>query len=290
VQDVALRQFLENWLLRKLLTKKQAEIKAKGYPKLLSFPHCNQWIEQAIAGLYEEDLLLPLFGTVFPARQIDFSARAAVDIGANIGNHTCYMARYFKKVIAVEPNPTVSSVLKSNLVANDIGNVEMYEVGLSDTIGRLPFVECSRNFGASRVLIADQPAGAGKTKELPVTTGDSILKACEIPVGLIKIDVEGFELKVLKGLSNTLAQHKPVVLFEAHRAGGENGALRVQDHLKAHGYAYFYAIEKKNLDHFPGLMRKLMRFLVGRDLYISQLDRIENRFYHAIIASSYRLL
>lgn len=290
MQDVGFRQFLENWLLRKLLTKKQSEVKAKGYPKLLSFPHCNQWIEQAITGLYEEDLLLPLFGVVFPSRQIDFSAHAAVDVGANVGNHSCFMARYFKKVIAVEPNPTVSAVLKSNLAVNDIGNVEVHEVGLSDTTGRLPFVESSRNFGASRFQSAGQPAGVGKAKELPVTTGDALLKTCEIPVGVIKIDVEGFELKVLKGLENTLGQYKPIVLFEAHRAGGENGSLQVQGYLKDHGYAYFYTIGKKDLGYLSGVVRGFIRLLVGRDLYISQMDRIEDRFYHAIVASSYPLL
>ena len=72
------------------------------------------------------------------------------------------------------------------------------------------------NMGASTLV--DEPADSSLhiTSKVPVLTevGDEVLASDPRPIRLIKIDVEGFELKVLRGLTRTLAASHPVVITE----------------------------------------------------------------------------
>ncbi|MDJ0629838.1 MAG: FkbM family methyltransferase [Rhodobacter sp.] len=134
-----------------------------------------------------------------------------VDIGANIGNHTLYMARHSQaaRIIPMEPNPAAISLLAAVVRLNQIEDkVELgalgYGIGDREAEGysvKIP----KGNLGWTRIA---QEGG-----DLSLRTGDSLL-AHEERVDLIKIDVEGMEVAALSGLGNTLRRHRPALFVE----------------------------------------------------------------------------
>ncbi|MCY4541866.1 MAG: FkbM family methyltransferase, partial [Rhodobacteraceae bacterium] len=98
-------------------------------------------------GSYEWRHLDALARDVFPQLPRDSTA---LDVGANIGNHTVFFARHFHRVIAFEPNPAANALLKVN--AAEYGPaVEVKPFGLSDSPARLNFEIVERNVGGSRI-------------------------------------------------------------------------------------------------------------------------------------------
>lgn len=135
------------------------------------------------------------------------------DIGANVGNHTLFFATLgnASKVISIEPNPLAYKLLVSNVALNglnDVVDLSKVGLGLSDVPAKgYAMEERKKNLGGARML-----QGEG---DIEVDTGDNIF-AGEIP-SMIKIDVEGMELKVLAGLDKTINEHRPVIFVEVDR-------------------------------------------------------------------------
>lgn len=132
------------------------------------------------------------------------------DIGANIGNHTLFAAAFFglSRVICFEPNPRAIRLLCANVALNqmsDIVDLSNLGVGVSnETRGDFGMETRGKRLGSLRML-----EGQG---EISVVTGDSVLLDAKPDV--IKIDVEGMELKVLNGLSETIRRHEPTIFVE----------------------------------------------------------------------------
>lgn len=136
-----------------------------------------------------------------------------VDIGANIGNHTLFFALFGhpRKIIPFEPNPLACELLLANVAVNDIGavtDVSHIGCGLSDREGQgFGMQSRVRNLGGAKML--------ENQGDIVTHTGDALL-AGTMPA-LIKIDVEGMEMQVLKGLDLTIGRAKPVLFVEVDR-------------------------------------------------------------------------
>lgn len=150
-----------------------------------------------------------------------------IDIGANVGNHALYFATRMSaaRVIAVEPNPLAMAPLVANVLINGLSAVidlSLLGVGLSDRSDKgFGMKRHDRNLGATRMF-----AGKG---DMHVHAGDDLLED-EAP-DLIKIDVEGMEIKVLFGLKRLISQHRPVILIEVDEENApEFEAWRVRHH------------------------------------------------------------
>ena len=143
------------------------------------------------------------------------SGAHVIDIGANVGNHALYFATRMQaaRVVVVEPNPLALAPLVANVVVNrltDVIDLGALGVGLSDVSqGGYGMKRHDRNLGATKMF-----EGRGR---LEVHAGDDLF-ADETP-DLIKIDVEGMEMKVLSGLEKIISTHRPVILIEVD---GEN--------------------------------------------------------------------
>jgi FkbM family methyltransferase len=137
-----------------------------------------------------------------------------VDVGANEGMMTLLGAHLVGpggQVVAFEPNPLPRAILKRNLARNGIPNVELHAAGLGEHPADMALFVPDINSGEGSFT---EPAGeaAGTYVECPVMVGDDAL-AGRHP-RMIKIDVEGFEMRVLAGLSATIAAAKPMVVVE----------------------------------------------------------------------------
>jgi FkbM family methyltransferase len=137
-----------------------------------------------------------------------------VDIGANEGMMTLLGARLVGDtglVISFEPNPGPGGLLRRNLQRNAIMNVEFHAAGLGEKRGEMPLFVPHINTGEGSFTAPADEAG-GEYVTCPVEVGDDMIG--ERTPRLIKIDVEGFEAHVLKGLEGTLARAKPSVCME----------------------------------------------------------------------------
>jgi FkbM family methyltransferase len=138
------------------------------------------------------------------ARRLLQESDVFVDVGANIGLYTCLARAAHRTVIAVEPLPRNLEYLYANLRANGFEDVEVFPVGLAQAAGLATLFGGST--GASLIRgWADAPAPLQRT--IPLSTLDTLLG--DRFAGqrlLIKIDVEGAELGVLRGAARTLSR------------------------------------------------------------------------------------
>lgn len=146
------------------------------------------------------------------------------DVGANTGLYTLFGARRCSKVVAFEPYPPNVSVLERDVSRNDLSNVEIREIALSDSNGRVSFDqpdEVDVGYGSSSIA-RDDP---DDTIVVPARTGDDLISAGEVPVpDVVKIDVEGSEPLVIDGLERTLSTPScRLVYCEVHLADADHG-------------------------------------------------------------------
>jgi FkbM family methyltransferase len=234
--------------------------------------------EMLVAGIHEGQFLQPLFGHFLAAYKTRFAEEIALDVGANIGNHSLFFSRYFKTVLAVEPNPVTLNVLRANAALSG-ADIRVMPMGFAEQDGLLAFFSNSRgNLGASGFAFADGPTSSrnGERIECAVRRGDAVLAEVLVgdtrKIGLIKLDVEGAELSALRGLSNCLKQHQPFVIFESLKSDGENGGRAIFSLLRDAGYGDFYAVESSVTNAHRSLSGLLSRLMHGEHVSLRKLE------------------
>jgi FkbM family methyltransferase len=141
-------------------------------------------------------------------REIYVPGTTIFDVGANIGNHTLYFSKILgARVIAVEPNELALRLLRKNVMQNAVESlVTVVPAGVGAYEGWGQVVKGSeRNKGSATLQM-----GTGQVR---VVTLDS-LPATD-PVSLVKIDVEGMELDVLRGAGGLIDRWLPDLFIEA---------------------------------------------------------------------------
>jgi FkbM family methyltransferase len=145
-----------------------------------------------------------------------------VDIGGNIGMVTLVAARAVGRTGVVEtfePNPDCLARLRGTIARNAIDWVKIHPYGVSDEPGALELTVFDNHSGVGTFApVSAQDAAATKRMKLELVRADDVLARDPRPIKLIKIDVEGFETKALKGLLETLKQHHPMVVVETVEA------------------------------------------------------------------------
>lgn len=138
------------------------------------------------------------------------------DVGANIGQHALFMSLHADRVHAFEPYAAVSEKLERHIELNQIKNIALHKVGLSNKAEELDFfAPTGRNQGIGSFDAGTVSKGNKRLGKLALVCGDDYLKEQALnDIDLLKIDVEGFEKNVLQGLGETLQQSRPVVVVE----------------------------------------------------------------------------
>ncbi len=135
-----------------------------------------------------------------------------LDIGANIGCHALRMARLAKggRVIAFEPMEWAWRRLRRNLQLNDLPNIEVEKTALSDVNGFRDIV-----FQTSWKIDPAEEDAALSPERVKFMTLDEYVKERSLQsVDLIKLDVDGYEYKVLRGGRRTLESFLPTLIME----------------------------------------------------------------------------
>lgn len=240
----------------------------RNLPRLAVIAHDQIGDSVVIDGRYETDVLDAIAEWLLPRAVPDHRTAIALDVGANIGNHALAFAPLFAKVLAFEPNPIALHLLRANVELNAVSNIEIYACGLGHADGQFRYALVPDNLGGGRFL--SDRALSSNGPMFDVRNGDALLSRREEGqrIGLVKVDVEGMEDSVFQGLSKTLREHKPVVLFEAltpEACVNNTNALRVL------GYTHFFAVERRDSCLPLASLRMALRLIRGADVLVTPL-------------------
>jgi FkbM family methyltransferase len=166
---------------------------------------------------YNEDADLALFS------ELSKSSNCVLDIGANTGLFSIIssITNPNLKIYAFEPYGVNVDRLRFNLVANKIDNVKIINEALGDKTGTLE-IAVPKDGSITSVASADHqfskkihPDVEWETIMVFMNTLDNFREKLDMPINLIKCDVETFEMSVFKGAVNTLETDKPTIIFES---------------------------------------------------------------------------
>jgi FkbM family methyltransferase len=256
---------IEHRIALKVLKRHALRIRDAGYPQLaiLSQDYIGQHVQ--VFGRYEDELLLALESLL--AEQV-LSDSCALDVGANIGNHSVAFSEWFAAVYAFEPHPRTFELLRFNTAPFE--NIICRAVALSSDTKQVVLRSQPGNSGAAQLVSHQEVLEPQFVSVVPAVTLDAIADEFGERVGLIKIDVEGHEEAVLLGGARLLETHRPIVLFEQRRIEANVFAL-----LERFGYQSFaYFSPKRWVPRWPRFWRRLAGsgILFGREVYLKEVN------------------
>lgn len=144
-----------------------------------------------------------------------------VDVGAHIGLVTMPMSSVVSqrgRVIAFEPATMNLKYLHEHIEQNQLRNVELHDCLLGESMKTdVEFFEQMTATGMNSLVVKKNHSNYSKTYKNQMTL-DSIFKANKLVPEVIKIDVEGAEINVLKGGVNTIKKYRPYIFLSVHPA------------------------------------------------------------------------
>lgn len=162
--------------------------------------------------------LIPLFAPLIPADAV------VLDVGAHAGQFAKLFARLAPRgrVYAFEPSAYARSVLGPALAVGGKGRVEVVPMGLSDKAGDQVLhtpVKRRGGLGFGIAHLGGEPSGAGVDQTIALTTLDRFVEARGLArLDLIKLDIEGWELRALRGGQRALERFGPALYVEVDDA------------------------------------------------------------------------
>jgi FkbM family methyltransferase len=208
---------LPKWFIKPAIGK--VELTTNFGFKINLDPVFDKNIENVIyeRGVYEQ-------GTVSVLQDFLETGDTFVDAGANIGWLSLVAANKVGingKVIAFEPVPSTFEILKSNKSLNNFKQIELNQFALGRKTERLTIYPETENRGGASILNHQSNKGV----EIEVKKLDDLKLSSKVDV--LKIDVEGFELDVLKGAVETIQKDKPKLIIE-HSIDRNNSAEKYE--------------------------------------------------------------
>jgi len=186
---------------------------------------------------------------------LGFTGQTVYDIGGYVGIFTMFFARTVGsngKVVTFEPNPWNYNMIMEHLRLNNFDNVEVCQIALGKEKRKatLAFRQSGTGTGSLQENIKAsilQEKGAN-TIEVRMDSLDKQIATNNLPrPDFAKIDVEGLEMDVLHGMSNTIKNCKPKLFIEIHGVDAQRkieNVQRVIDFLIARGYS-IYSVESR---------------------------------------------
>lgn len=136
-----------------------------------------------------------------------------IDVGGFIGDSAIIFSKYTdKNVYTFEASPENFELVKKTLELNRTANVIPVNIALGDKVDDVLYVTGSSSCKTTTSHKCE------KAETIKATTLDSYIEKNNIDVGLIKVDIEGFEQKFLKGAENTIKTQKPALLISIYHS------------------------------------------------------------------------
>lgn len=165
-----------------------------------------------------------------------------------------------KRVVAVDASPVAFARLLYNIHKNGLRNVTPVECAMSDSPGELRM-----HYEWEHAVAAEVRDSGQSFLTVEKRTGDDLCQSLSFAPDAIKIDVEGHEVKVLKGLSHVIERHRPLIFLELHptRISDEKDSIEdMLNYLAAKRYR-ITSMDSRNLPiHDAGQLTQLQRLLL----------------------------
>ena len=148
-----------------------------------------------------------------------------IDVGAHIGKYSIVLSKYSDKVIAIEPDPYNYVILKKNIEMNKLTNIIPLNIAVYSHDTYLDFITLADYTAHSHIKHSSPFDGAtniaerAETIRVKALTLDSIMRELTIlqdSFFVLKIDVEGAEVEVLRGATHTLDKTIALVIETSH--------------------------------------------------------------------------
>ncbi len=235
------RRLYENGIL------KRGEMVAPVLGRPIRFRVSSRVEITSIETLFAED--------AFFARMLE-SLRAGdvfFDVGANIGLVTLLTAKEHPdiSVHSFEPEPRNADRLAENVAANGLQNVRLHRVALGSSPGTAKLFVIGEMGSGLHSLAPCEKAGHASI-DIPVTTGAEVSREVGVRPSVMKVDVEGFEMDVLKGCEPLLGPGRcREVFLEAHAHAAES-AREIQAWMESRGYTMIWSSKRvlEELQHY----------------------------------------
>lgn len=217
-----------------------------------------------------------------------------IEVGANIGSHTVGLAKLAairgEQLEAFEPQPVIFQNLCANLALNGLTNVLAWPFACANQDGFLyfevPNYGVIGNFGGVG-LSANKVGNENKLRVKCVRLDDAINQ--DNPISLIKVDVEGFELDVLKGGVDIIKKWQPVLYVENDRVEQSKDLI---EWLWGQGYSLYWHIPNLyNPDNYFGALVNrfgsvasfnMLCLPEGENAQLSGVVRVDNSSHHPL--------
>jgi FkbM family methyltransferase len=165
------------------------------------------------------------------------------DIGTNVGFFTVIAARKVGRtghVYSFEPLPDNVKAIQHNIDLNGFKNTTILAKAVAERSGTGELLVAGYSGGSALSTANMPPPDMTGTMAVDIVSIDALIEAGTIrPPSLVKVDVEGAELGVFKGMTETMKRHQPKIIYEiddGRRDEYEKKAAECQTFLEAHDY------------------------------------------------------
>jgi FkbM family methyltransferase len=224
---------------------KQGVAQVQGHKMFLD---SNDTLALSTRGIYE-----PLTTNLF-RKEIN-KGDIVLDIGAHIGYYTLISAGLVGeegKVFAFEPAPDNFALLRKNIGINGYKNVVVSQKAVSNKCSRTKLFLNEHDTGSDSIC---EPADAGKSVEVDVTTLDEFFRDYDGNINFIKMDVEGAEPAVIEGMSSLLNKNKKLKMVTEFNPNLPTASgIALQEYLKL---LMEHSFELFNIDERDGKIKPL---------------------------------
>lgn len=277
--------------LKKKFIEKEINLIAKRYIKsefkriaTISYDGISNYTN--IYGFYERDIINTL-KKIFKVNKVN---NYFIDVGANYGTHSLYLYNSFKKIISIEATPKIYQLLKYN--CEDYKKIITINCAASDNKISKPFYVNNKNYGANS-LVKKKYNSQIKVK---CNTLDNLIKIKSINHSFVKIDTEGSEVLVLKGMKKLLKSKNLIIGIEQLEKEfffrGNVLTSNCIEFLKKNRFKYFFEIKSKEWKFkyiFFSRLFKLLEIIFFikpyKQVEFKLIRKFEKKAYQQIICS-----
>ena len=201
--------------------------------------------------------------------QIVQPGQVVVEVGANIGTHTVYLAKRVGptgRVIAYEPQRLVSQVLAANCALNELSNCVIRNAAAGGVAGFLhvPPIDFQKMQNLGGLALSTESDG----EKVAVECIDSL----DLPaLHFLKVDVEGMEADVLRGAEQTIKRCRPILYMENDRRHKSAELISLVQSME---YTLFWHLPPLfNPNNFDGISENMFKKMVSSNMIATPKER-----------------
>ncbi len=229
-------------IVKALNADKMRAIDNGSYKIFLNLGEYNTMLSRAI-GFFERSKFLLIESVLRPGDHF-------ADLGGNKGDFALFASTIVGssgKVICFEPVPENALWIRRSSAINDFKNIDVVEACVTDEVGEV-VLNVGKKSGWSSIFQGD--GNAPKIVCKATTLDEYLREAGWKALSCAKIDIEGAELKAIKGARNVLSQHRPIMFVDVHRRViGEKGIAELEEIVVGQAYKI---LDEKSLAEVSG--------------------------------------